>query len=171
MGTYQQAGQPLSPAGIVAEILHRQHRDGLFEVNAAIREISRVKTARATKSVIASDLASGRLELAKIFTEPEFVTSKPSLRQPLRIVRSQPIEITMTQEEAIHIQPGTWLTFTGELKFHPQKYGAVGRSTESQQMYDLRHEYLGGGYLGTFTTTKFECTIDGEKANCRWEKP
>ncbi|EMI41713.1 hypothetical protein RRSWK_05810 [Rhodopirellula sp. SWK7] len=109
--------------------------------------------------------------IAQVLTEPEFLVAKPSLMKPLRIVRSQPFEFEMPQETAVRIQPGTWLKFTGELEFHPRRYGAVGRSTDSQQMYDLRHEYLSGGYLGTFTTTHFSCTIDGVDAKPRWAKP
>ena len=107
--------------------------------------------------------------IAEIYTAPEIpFSAKISPRIPLKINRGQPIELDLTQEEAAAIQPGDKLQFTGQLIFHPRKWGAVGRSTKSQQLYSLRHEFLLGGFLGTFTTKKFEVKIKGEKVPCHW---
>ena len=108
-----------------------------------------------------------RKGFAEVRTEREYDT-KLGKKTPLRIVRITPIEIKMTQVEAAAIVPGQRLEFNGQLKFHPRRWGAVGRSTNSQQMYDLRHEYLGGLYLGTFTSTNYECLINGKKVQPRW---
>lgn len=104
---------------------------------------------------------------ANVLTEREY-DSKVGKQTPLRITRNTPIEIKMTQVEAAAIVPGQRLEFNGQLKFYPRRWGAVGKATSSQQMYALRHEYLGGGYLGTFTSTNFECFIDGKKVQPRW---
>lgn len=110
--------------------------------------------------------------IAEIRTETEFPFAKsPTQRQPLRINRFLPFELQMTQEEAVAVRKGQWLEFTGRMKFHPYRHGAVGRSTSTQQLYDLRHEYLGGGYLGTFTATEVACTINGEDVVSRWAEP
>ena len=44
------------------------------------------------------------------------------------------------------------------------------RSTKSQQLHDLRHAYLLGSYLGTFTTSWYRITIDGEQVKGTWSK-
>ena len=105
--------------------------------------------------------------IAKISTQLEFST-EVDRRSPLRITRVAPIEIEMTQDEAAKIAPGQRIEFSGELTFHPRRWGAVGVATSSQQMYSLRHEFIAGGYLGTFTSSKFICTIDGNDVTPRW---
>ena len=105
--------------------------------------------------------------IAKISTQLEFST-EVDRRSPLRITRVAPIEIEMTQDEAAKIIPGQRIEFSGELTFHPRRWGAVGVATSSQQMYSLRHEFIAGGYLGTFTSSNFRCTIDGNDVTPRW---
>ena len=107
--------------------------------------------------------------IAEVYTELELpLDARPNPRQPLRMTRSLPIELDLSQAESAAIKPGEWLVFTGKLIFHPMRVGAVGRSTNTQQMYDVRHEYLGGGYLGTFTSKEYAVEIDGKNVKCRW---
>jgi len=105
--------------------------------------------------------------IAKVTTQLEFST-KVTKKTPLLIDRSQPFEIVMTQAEAAAIKPGDKFEFQGRLTFHARRWGAVGTATHSQQMYSLRHKYISGGYLGTFTSNGFECSIDGKTVVPRW---
>ena len=82
----------LSPAqqrNLVAEILNRQHLDGLFAVHAAVREISRVKTARATESIIARDSISERLvaEYQRTLDENQQIDFDDLLILPLQVLQ------------------------------------------------------------------------------------
>jgi hypothetical protein len=98
--------------------------------------------------------------VATVTTQDELPLPKsPTAAMPFSFIRT-PLEFDMDQEQATKIKPGDWLTFKGKLKFHPGKWGNVGSSTKSQQLYTLRHHFLGVGYLGTFTTTEYECQID-----------
>ena len=106
---------------------------------------------------------------ASITVEPELgVPREPTPRHPLRLNRSSTLDVVAIEDQALQIKPGARLTFTGVLTFHPRKWGAVGRATKSQQMYSLRHKYLGGVYLGTFTSTDYEIKINNEPFAGRW---
>ena len=104
---------------------------------------------------------------ASVTTVQEFKNTV-SKKTPLRVTRLQPIELTMTQEEAAAIKPGEKFEFIGKLKFHPGKWGLVGKAVGAQQMYEVRHKYLGGGYLGTFTATDLQCTLGRKQVQPRY---
>ncbi|WP_253159338.1 hypothetical protein [Stieleria tagensis] len=109
--------------------------------------------------------------VASISTEPEFGSQpKRSMSWPLILNRSERLELAISKAEAAAIDPGDLLEFTGQLKFHQRRWGAVGRTTNSQQLYSVRHEYLKGLFLGTFTATKCRCKIDGKPVACVWAK-
>ena len=105
--------------------------------------------------------------IASVFTEATF-DAKKTKRNPIILSRTLPFEIMMTQAEAAAIVPGQRFEFRGKLKFHPGKWGSVGPSTNSQQLYTIRHESIGSLFLGTFTTTDYECTIDRIAVKPRW---
>lgn len=86
---------------------------------------------------------------------------------PLSITKSE-YQFEMQQSEATKIKPGAWLSFKGKLKFFKGKWGNVGISEHAQQMYTLRHKFLGVGFLGTFVTNEYECEIDRKPVKGRW---
>jgi len=106
--------------------------------------------------------------VATITIEPEIPKTKPLPRTPLRINRVLNFDIKATKEEALAIRSGAAFELTGVLQFHPRRWGAVGTATKSQQLYDLRHEFLGGGYLGTFTTQSYDVAIGGKTYPGAW---
>jgi hypothetical protein len=83
------------------------------------------------------------------------------LSKPLRVYQTYEFEIKASQDEAIAIKPDMPLTFRGRLIFHPSRWGAVGRSTKSQQICTLKHEALTNHHLETFTAKQYEIKIDG----------
>ncbi len=108
--------------------------------------------------------------VATVTTQNELPLPKsPTAAMPFSFLRSA-LEFDMVQDAAAKLKPGDWLTFKGKLKFHPGRWGSVGVATKSQQMYTLRHKFLGVGYLGTFTTTEYACQIDREDVVGHWAK-
>lgn len=81
---------------------------------------------------------------------------------PLQISRAVEFRVAMTQDEALKVKPGMRFTIDGVLTFHPGRWGAVGISTSSQQICTLRHEDFATSWIGTFTTMKYDITIDGK---------
>jgi len=94
---------------------------------------------------------------------------KRSISTPLQMSRDVEFRVAMTQDEALKIKPGMRFTIDGVLTFHPDRWGAVGISTSSQQICTLRHEDFPTSWIGTFTTTKYDITIDGKPVRGSWE--
>jgi len=110
-------------------------------------------------------------EIATITTEAEYgKLPAPTATAPLRLYRVTPFEVRMTEVEALAIKAGTKLRFTGRLTFHPGQYGAVGATTKSQQLYEIRHEYLGALTGGTFTSNECTYHIGGKQYRSKWVK-
>lgn len=158
-GELQKLGREYSKGG--TSIQTETARAELVERIAEVAEGKKLKLRSRVREVRWKD------GFAQIYTEPTF-SSKVSRKAPLRISRLLPFEIEMTQAEAGEIAVGTRFDFEGVLEFHPLKWGAVGPSIGAQQMYDLRHEYLGGGYLGTFTTKEYEIEVGGATVTPHW---
>ena len=151
----------------------REHRKG--ETSAAtdlartelIKEITETMDGSSIKFHAKVREVRWKKGIASVFTEATF-DGKKSKRNPIILSGTLPFEIVMTQAEAAEIAPGQRFEFRGKLKFHPRKWGAVGPSTKSQQLYTIRHESIGSLFLGTFTTTDYECTIDRIAVKPRW---
>ncbi|MEX2213205.1 MAG: hypothetical protein WD768_03695 [Phycisphaeraceae bacterium] len=109
--------------------------------------------------------------VAELSTEGELGEQpKASAERPMRIFRGAPIELRMSQEEAAAIKAGALLRFTGTLTYNRGKWGAVGAETKSQQLYTVRHEYLGGAaFVGTFTCGDGEYQVGLKRFVSRWD--
>lgn len=108
--------------------------------------------------------------VAEVTTEAEFPTANERGKSSIQVMRSQPFELLMGEEDAAAIEPGDKVEFVGRLDFHPWRWGAVGRATKTQQMYNLRHQSLGPGYLGTFTTSEFAIELNGKEVVPKWKR-
>ena len=106
---------------------------------------------------------------ALVTTKNEIPLSKAELKvAPLDISRA-PLQFEMQRDEALSIKKGDWLTFKGKLKFERGLIPAAkGKSQEVYRVKHLRFVTLDG--RGMFTTTEYECTIDGKDVVERWSK-
>lgn len=107
---------------------------------------------------------------ATIKTLYEIKSANPTARAPLKLNRSQPFEFAMKEVEASSIRVGDWITIRCKLEFHPRRWGAVGRATHSQQLWDIRYPDLTNIYLGTFTTSEYACTIKRQEFKGTWQR-
>ncbi len=107
--------------------------------------------------------------IAKLTVDPMLSPPRANNRKmPLRIEWMPTYEVLMTREQASSVKPGMKFGVRANLEFHPNRVGAVGKDTRSQQLLTLYHEQLGGSALGTYTTTQCELFIDGKPAQGRW---
>lgn len=107
--------------------------------------------------------------VAGIYTEVSLDVTKITRKdEKLRLFRTLPFELKMTQSQAIKVKKGMTMKFKGKLIFHPRKWGAVGRATKSQQLYTVRHKTLGGASLGTFTSKEYQCKINNTAFQGVW---
>jgi hypothetical protein len=107
--------------------------------------------------------------IATLVTEDEYgKLPAPTPGAPLRIFRSHPFELRMSQADAVAIKAGTALRFTGRVNFHAGRWGTVGTATKSQQLYTLRHQYLNQGFAGTFTSSDGKYQVGGTEYPSRW---
>lgn len=95
----------------------------------------------------------------------------PKAPKPLmNIYRSAPLELWMSEEEAVAIEPGTPIVFEGTLTFQPGRHGAVGLTLKTQQMHALSHAEMPGTPLGTFTSADCVFSIGGKVYPSRWSR-
>ena len=140
-------------------------------VTDLIERLKQTQANRAVEVVVVVKDVKWRNGVATISTKREQI-EKPAdpLSKPLRLYQTYEFELNASQAEAIAIKPEMPLVFRGRLIFHPSKWGAVGRSTKSQQICTLKHSAFPNHHLGTFTAKQYEIKIDGRLYPGHWSQ-
>lgn len=94
----------------------------------------------------------------------------PTEERPLKLNRIKSFDIKLTREAAASIQKGMSFEILATMTFHPYQWGAVGPANDAQQLYSIRHKYLRGNFLGTFTTNTYRIKIAGKEVQPVWGK-
>lgn len=108
--------------------------------------------------------------VATLQTNSPMPDVKASNQNPLRFQGPSELELKMEAKEAAGLQPDDWVTFTGTLTLQPGKWGAVGKSTHSQQQFTIsHHKLLPGHFIGTYTSVDYTGEIKGKVYLGRWQ--
>lgn len=159
----QAIGAKYKPGRTAVE--NKANTDALVEEIAESQDGRRVRFAATVKNITWKD------GLATIsFSTSTDKSPAPSNQMPLRISRIGDWQIKVDQKTALSLKPQMNLIFEGTLKFHPWKSGAVGLSSNAQQLHSISHDKLNSPCLGTFTSQDYEITINGKSYEGRWQK-
>lgn len=108
--------------------------------------------------------------VVSLLTHSPMPDVKASNQNPLKFWGPSELELKMEEKEAAALQPGDWVTFTGTLTLQPGKWGAVGKSTHSQQQFTIHHhKLLPGHFIGTFTSVDYTGEIKGKVYPGKWQ--
>lgn len=106
--------------------------------------------------------------IAAISTTTEYPSQK---KAPVSFSRNVPFEFRMSQEEALTIEKGMWLRFSGSIRFLSRKEGGFSPSEKAQHLWNVKSQINYRKLWGrTYVVDQGEFTINNVPAVSRWDE-
>jgi hypothetical protein len=102
--------------------------------------------------------------IARLQTPSELpAIAKPFSKAPIQFSSNSPFYLRITREQAALIRAGSWITFTGKLKYVP-----IGEKSTARTLYSVTPRLARLSPFGSFVCTEYELKIGDQVVPGVW---